>query len=119
MVRIAWENRDELPLACAFLRVASGFSRTFLVSTRRGKQFNSMIQRDVDPLTGAGHDDIFISADDLQIVGLDDGAADELLSGYGMFTGRLKSRWRSHLRRLLRRPRNLTPERGARRQQHD
>ena len=26
----------------------------FYVSTRRGKQFNSMVQRDVDPLTGAG-----------------------------------------------------------------
>ena len=33
---------------------------SFLVSTRRGKQFNSMVQRDVDPLTGAaprGHPD--------------------------------------------------------------
>ena len=28
-------------------------ARTFRVSTRRGKQFNSMIQREVDPLTGA------------------------------------------------------------------
>src|SRR5207237_316269 len=25
----------------------------FLVSTRRGKQFNSMVQREIDPLTGA------------------------------------------------------------------
>ena len=29
----------------------------FFVSTRRGKQFNSMVQRDVDPLTGADRDD--------------------------------------------------------------
>ena len=29
----------------------------FFVSTRRGKQFNSMVQRDVDPLTGAARDD--------------------------------------------------------------
>ena len=35
------------------------------VSTRRGKQFNSMVQRDVDPLTGAARDDVLISADDL------------------------------------------------------
>jgi hypothetical protein len=37
----------------------------FRVSTRRGKQFNSMIQRDVDPLTGAHRDEIFISPDDM------------------------------------------------------
>ena len=35
----------------------------FFVSTRRGKQFNSMVQRDVDPLTGADRDDILISDD--------------------------------------------------------
>src|SRR5262249_38693611 len=37
----------------------------FRVSTRRGKQFNSMVQRDIDPLTGAHRDDVLISADDL------------------------------------------------------
>ena len=31
------------------------------VSTRRGKQFNSMIQREVDPLTGARRDEVLIS----------------------------------------------------------
>ena len=38
----------------------------FRVSTRRGKQFNSMVQRDVDPLTGARRDDVLISAEDLR-----------------------------------------------------
>ena len=33
----------------------------FFVSTRRGKQFNSMVQRAVDPLTGADRDEILIS----------------------------------------------------------
>src|SRR5204863_483140 len=33
--------------------VVSGLSRTFFVSTRRGKQFNSAIPRGIDPLTGA------------------------------------------------------------------
>ena len=47
-------------------RRSRGRRRTrFAVSTRRGKQFNSMVQREVDPLTGAGRDDILISADDL------------------------------------------------------
>ena len=44
-------------------------ARTFRVSTRRGKQFNSMMQREVDPLTGARRDDILISREDLERLG--------------------------------------------------
>jgi molybdopterin-dependent oxidoreductase alpha subunit len=33
---------------------------TFLLATRRGKQFNSMIQRDRDPITGADRDHLFM-----------------------------------------------------------
>ena len=36
----------------------------FLVSTRRGKQFNSMVQAEVDPLTGAVRDAIMIDPAD-------------------------------------------------------
>ena len=60
------------------------------VSTRRGKQFNSMVQRDVDPLTGARRDDILISADDLARLELADGARVTLRSEQGIFTGRLR-----------------------------
>jgi predicted molibdopterin-dependent oxidoreductase YjgC len=63
----------------------------FRLSTRRGKQFNSMIQRDVDPLTGARRDDVLISAEDLQRLTLGEGAAVELRSPSGSFRGRLKS----------------------------
>jgi predicted molibdopterin-dependent oxidoreductase YjgC len=63
----------------------------FLVSTRRGKQFNSMVQRDRDPLTGAARDDVFISADDLRRLNLREGAFVELRSADGFFRGRLKS----------------------------
>ena len=42
----------------------------FFVSTRRGKQFNSMVQRDVDPLTGAARDAVLISADDAARLGV-------------------------------------------------
>jgi molybdopterin-dependent oxidoreductase alpha subunit len=65
------------------------------VSTRRGKQFNSMVQRDVDPLTGARRDDIFISADDLTRLELADGALVTLRSERGTFTGRLR---RAHIK---------------------
>jgi molybdopterin-dependent oxidoreductase alpha subunit len=69
----------------------SGVSPTFLVSTRRGKQFNSMIQREVDPLTGAHRDDVFINPDDLERLQLAEGTIVELRSGSGVFRGRLKA----------------------------
>ena len=62
----------------------------FAVSTRRGKQFNSMVQRQVDPLTGAGRDDILISADDMARLRLEEGAAVRLRSASGTFSGRVK-----------------------------
>jgi predicted molibdopterin-dependent oxidoreductase YjgC len=63
----------------------------FFVSTRRGKQFNSMIQREVDPLTGAARDAVFISTDDLARLGLADGASVELRSASGKYRGRLRA----------------------------
>jgi predicted molibdopterin-dependent oxidoreductase YjgC len=62
----------------------------FAVSTRRGKQFNSMVQREVDPLTGGRREDVFISADDLSALRLREGEAVRLRSANGTFKGRLK-----------------------------
>jgi molybdopterin-dependent oxidoreductase alpha subunit len=62
---------------------------TFRLSTRRGKQFNSMIQRDVDPLTGAARDAVFISGEDVSRLHLAPGAAVTLRSAHGAFSGRL------------------------------
>jgi anaerobic selenocysteine-containing dehydrogenase len=62
----------------------------FRVSTRRGKQFNSMVQRHVDPLTGAARDEVFISREDLARVGLAEGARVRLRSPGGSVVGRLK-----------------------------
>ncbi len=45
----------------------------FLMSTRRGKQFNSMVQANPDPLTGAKRNDVLISAEDAANLGLNDG----------------------------------------------
>ena len=64
---------------------------TFRVSTRRGKQFNSMIQRDVDPLTGAAREDVLIAGEDLERLGLREGAFVDLRSPHGHFRGRLKA----------------------------
>ncbi len=66
-------------------------TRLFRVSTRRGKQFNSMIQREVDPLNGARRDDILISGHDLARLGLADGAAATLHAAGGSYQGRLRA----------------------------
>jgi molybdopterin-dependent oxidoreductase alpha subunit len=75
------------PVSLAAVPPASG---SFHLSTRRGKQFNSMIQRPIDPLTGAGRDDILISQDDLTRLRMDDGAKVRLRSEFGTFGGRLR-----------------------------
>ena len=62
----------------------------FLVSTRRGKQFNSMVQREVDPLTGAARHDVFMSAGDARNLSLSDGSPVRLVSGTGEFRGFVK-----------------------------
>jgi molybdopterin-dependent oxidoreductase alpha subunit len=62
---------------------------SFTVSTRRGKQFNSMVQRAIDPLTGATRHDILISADDLARLQMKAGSWATLRSPHGAFIGRL------------------------------
>src|SRR5690606_11871099 len=45
----------------------------FILSTRRGKQFNSMVYGRRDPLTGASRDSVFMSAEDAARQGLSEG----------------------------------------------
>ena len=61
----------------------------FLASTRRGKQFNSMVQRERDPLTGADRDAILMSGEDLERLGALEGQVATLRSERGTFVGRL------------------------------
>ena len=62
----------------------------FHLSTRRGKQFNSMIQAERDPITGAVRDDVLIAAADAARLGLSDGDPITLRSDVGEFTGRCR-----------------------------
>ena len=62
----------------------------FLLSTRRGKQFNSMVLAEKDPLTGATRDKIFISPEDAGRLGLSDGDAITLRNDLGELQGRVK-----------------------------
>jgi molybdopterin-dependent oxidoreductase alpha subunit len=53
------------------------------LSTRRGKQFNTMVHADVDPLTGARRDSLFISDADADRLGLSEGAPVLVRSTHG------------------------------------
>ena len=62
----------------------------FLLSTRRGKQFNSIVQDETDPLTGARREDVLMSAEDAARLALQTGDAVVLRNEYGRFRGRVK-----------------------------
>ncbi|MFQ5813901.1 MAG: molybdopterin oxidoreductase family protein, partial [Anaerolineae bacterium] len=62
----------------------------FLVSTRRGKQFNSMVYDWRDPLTGARRDGVFMSSEDAEALGLGEGDPVLLRSQVGEFQGKVK-----------------------------
>jgi molybdopterin-dependent oxidoreductase alpha subunit len=62
----------------------------FTVATRRGKQFNSMVHAEVDPLTGAGRDAVYIDEADASALGAVEGTRVRLTSATGTFEGRCK-----------------------------
>lgn len=59
----------------------------FLVATRRGKQFNSMVQESKDAITGARRDAILISEEDAFKLGLTDGDRVTLKNAQGEYRG--------------------------------
>ncbi len=70
-----------------------------MMSTRRGKQFNSMVFRDHDPLTGQDRDALFISSEDAGRVGVGEGDPILVRSATG------EVRARAHIARM--RPGNV------------
>ncbi|MCP5111871.1 MAG: formate dehydrogenase, partial [bacterium] len=61
---------------------------TFALATRRGKQFNSMVQKQRDPLTGAERDHIFISGEDASRLNIKTGDQVLVASEHGQYQGR-------------------------------
>ncbi|MEC4816843.1 MAG: FdhF/YdeP family oxidoreductase [Scytonema sp. PMC 1069.18] len=61
----------------------------FLVATRRGKQFNSMVQERQDAITGALREAVLINQTDAEKLGLLDGDAVVLKNELGEFKGRV------------------------------
>src|SRR5215471_9416708 len=62
----------------------------FLLSTRRGKQFNSILLDENDPITGAHRDHIIMSEEDAERLGVHHGDSITLQNDLGAFTGRVK-----------------------------
>jgi predicted molibdopterin-dependent oxidoreductase YjgC len=58
------------------------------LSTRRGKQFNSMVHKNRDPLTGASREDVLISKEDADKNGFANGDSVLLTSNTGRMRGR-------------------------------
>lgn len=76
------------PLAPAHPAGSRRAAHAFTLATRRGKQFNSMIQRERDPLTGADRDHVLIARSDAQRLGVEHGAAIVLRNERGQFRAR-------------------------------
>lgn len=60
-----------------------------VLSTRRGKQFNTMVLAERDPLTGAGRDAVFMAEPDVARLGLRDGARVMVRSDHGELPARV------------------------------
>lgn len=63
--------------------------REFMVSTRRGKQFNSLVYAAVDPINGASRDAVLMNPDDAAELRLGQGARITLVNDLGRFEGRV------------------------------
>src|SRR5439155_24498060 len=62
----------------------------FLLSTRRGKQFNSMIHGDTDYLMGAKRSDVLLSAEDAKELGVAERENVRISNDGGSYRGRVR-----------------------------
>lgn len=62
----------------------------FLLTSRRGSQFNSMIFDSRDPLTGAERNEVFLSREDARELGIRNGERIRLRSSVGEYDGRAR-----------------------------
>jgi anaerobic selenocysteine-containing dehydrogenase len=62
----------------------------YVLSTRRGKQFNSMIHEDVDPLLGASRSDVLMGKEDAAALGVQGGDEVIVSNAVGSYRGRVR-----------------------------
>ncbi|MBE1441197.1 FdhF/YdeP family oxidoreductase [Paenibacillus sp. OAS669] len=77
-----------LPIELPELRKPEGH---FMVTTRRGKQFNSMIYSETDPFNNADRYDVLMNEEDAGSIGLRAGDAVVVYNRHGLMHGRCKS----------------------------
>ncbi|MBN8248653.1 MAG: formate dehydrogenase, partial [Verrucomicrobia bacterium] len=65
----------------------SGSGQEFVVSTRRGKQFNTLIYDAVDPLTGAPREAVFMNPEDAAALQVQSGDPISLVNATGRYDG--------------------------------
>ncbi|MFW5921302.1 MAG: FdhF/YdeP family oxidoreductase [Polyangiales bacterium] len=61
----------------------------FHLATRRGKQFNSIVQAEIDQLTGAARDHLFMNAEDMRKLGVAQDQSVTVRSEHGELTARV------------------------------
>ncbi|WP_018133448.1 FdhF/YdeP family oxidoreductase [Effusibacillus pohliae] len=76
-----------IPIELPELRKPEG---QFYVTTRRGKQFNSMIYSETDPFNNADRYDVLINPADAETLGIREGEAIVVYNEHGTFHGRAK-----------------------------
>lgn len=79
-----------IPLTATLFAGAGDDPKRFRVSTRRGKQFNSMVWGERDPLTGASRDEVLMSAEDAVALGVAAGDRVRLRSDTGAMEARVR-----------------------------
>ena len=62
----------------------------FIVTSRRGKQFNSMVYKETDPFNKAERYDVLMNAKDASILSINEGEGIVVYNGFGVFQGRAK-----------------------------
>jgi molybdopterin-dependent oxidoreductase alpha subunit len=65
------------------------YSNGFIVSTRRGKQFNSLVYAEIDPINGAGRDAVLMNPEDAASLHLVNGDRVALVNDIGRYEGRV------------------------------
>ncbi|NTZ20566.1 FdhF/YdeP family oxidoreductase [Paenibacillus sp. JMULE4] len=76
-----------IPIELPELRKPEGH---YFATTRRGKQFNSMVYSETDPFNGADRYDVLMNAEDGKAQQLQEGDAIVVYNKYGVFHGRAK-----------------------------
>jgi anaerobic selenocysteine-containing dehydrogenase len=73
----------------AFNGQAPREANSFVVSTRRGKQFNSLVYAQVDPINGAPREAVLMNPNDAAELSLKQNDPVALINGLGRFVGRV------------------------------